>query len=213
MRIALVLWLLLAWLPSLQPAAASRPVHAVITGCVRDGVFVSERTEFGTHVSPGGYRISLLKEPGSPVDLQAFEGRRVSVTGELLPGDAFLVEEESLVDRGPCDGATGDAGESGWMPGDASGEGVRFVDPKVDGVPLDYCLEWGSDCGKPAADAWCRARGFAAASVFEVRTGSPPTRIFSSGRICDMVFCDRIISLTCVGGEGANRPANGAGQE
>lgn len=213
MRIVLALWALFAWLPAPQPAAASRPVHAVITGCVQGGVFVSEYTEFGTHVSPGGYRISLLTEPGSPVDLQPFEGRRVSVTGELLPGDVFLVEEESLVDRGPCGGAMGDAGEPEWMPGDASGEGVRFVDPKVDGMPLDYCLEWGSGCGKPAADAWCRARGFAAASVFEVRTGSPPTRILSSGQICDMVFCDRIISLTCVGGGRGNRSTGGTGQE
>ncbi len=203
MRIALVLWLLLAWLPSLQPAVASRPVHAVITGCVRDGVFVSERTEFGTHVSPGGYRIRLLAEQGSPVALQPFEGRRVSVTGELLPGDVFLVEEESLVDRGPCDGAAGDAGESGWMPGDASGEGVKFPDPLVDGVPLDYCLQWGRDCGRPAADAWCRAQGFAAASAFEVRLQSPPTRVLATGQVCDEVHCDRMAAVTCIGG---NRP-------
>lgn len=211
-RVALTLGLAV-WLamPTLLPA--SEPVHAVITGCVQGGVFMSESTDFGTHVSSGGYRISLLFAPGSPVDLTALEGRRIMATGELLPGDSFFVEEESLVDRGPCVADQGREGVGEWMPGDASGEGVRFVDPKVDGVPLDYCLEWGSDCGKPAADAWCRARGFAAASVFEVRTGSPPTRIFSSGRICDMVFCDRIISLTCVGGEGANRPANGAGQE
>ena len=200
MRIALVLWALLACLPAPQPAAASRPVHAVITGCVRGGVFVSEYTEFGTHVSPGCYRISLLVEPGSPVDLQPFEGRRVSVTGELLPGDAFLVEEESLVDRGPCIGAAGDSGESGWMPGDASGEGVRFPDPLVDGVPLDYCLQWGRDCGRPAADAWCRARGFAAASAFEVRLQSPPTRVLATGQVCDEAHCDRMVSVTCIGG-------------
>lgn len=213
MRIVLALWVLFAWLPAPQPAAASSPVHAVITGCVQGGIFMSESTDFGTHVSPGGYRISLLFAPGSPVDLTALEGRRIMVTGELLPGDSFFVEEESLVDRGPCVADQGPEGVGEWMPGDASGEGVRFVDPKVAGMPLDYCLEWGRDCGKPAADAWCRARGFAAASAFEVRTGSPPTRIFSSGQICDMVFCDRIISLTCVGGKGANRPDNGAGQE
>lgn len=211
-RVALTLGLLM-WVAMPPLLLASEPVHAVITGCVQGGVFMSESTDFGTHASSGGYRISLLSAPGSPVDLTALEGRRIMVTGELLPGDSFFVEEESLVDRGPCVADHGREGVGEWMPGDASGEGVRFVDPKVDGMPLDYCLEWGSDCGKPAADAWCRARGFAAASAFEVRTGSPPTRIFSSGRICDMVFCDRIISLTCVGGKGANRPDNGAGQE
>ena len=203
MRIVLALWVLFAWLPAPQPAEASRPVHAVITGCVQGGVLVSEYTEFGTHVSPGGYRISLLTEPGSPVDLTGVEGRRVSATGELLPGDVFLVEEESLVDRGPCDDAAGYSGRPGWMPGDASDEGVRFPDPLVDGVPLDYCLHWGRDCGRPAADAWCRARGFAAASAFEVRLQSPPTRVLATGQVCDEVHCDRMVSVTCIGG---NRP-------
>lgn len=211
-RVVLTLGLAV-WVAMPPLLLASEPVHAVITGCVQGGVFMSESTDFGTHVSSGGYRISLLSAPGSPVDLTALEGRRIMVTGELLPGDSFFVEEESLVDRGPCIADQGREGVGEWMPGDASGEGVRFVDPKVDGVPLDYCLEWGGDCGKPAADAWCRARGFAAASAFEVRTGSPPTRILSSGRICDMVFCDRIISLTCVGGGRGNRSTSGAGQE
>jgi hypothetical protein len=142
MRIVLALWVLFAWLPAPQPAAASRPVHAVITGCVQGGVFVSEY-------------------------------------------------------------AAGDTGESGWMPGDASGEGVKFPDPLVDGVPLDYCLQWGRDCGRPAADAWCRAQGFAAASAFEVRLQSPPTRVLATGQVCDEVHCDRMASVTCIGG---NRP-------
>ncbi len=208
LTLGLAMWMAM---PTLLPA--SGPVHAVITGCVQGGAFISESTDFGTHVAPGGYLINLLSASGSPVDLTDLEGRRIMVTGDLLPGDSFFVEEESLVDRGPCVADQGQEGVGEWMPGDASGEGVKFVDPKVDGMPLDYCLEWGSECGKPAADAWCRARGFAAASAFEVRTGSPPTRIFSSGRICDMVHCDRITSLTCVGGERGNRPTDGAGQE
>lgn len=183
------------------PLRASEPVSVVITGCVRDGVFVSEFTDFGTHVSPGKYRITPFISRDGLLDLTPFEGRRLSITGELLPGDSFFVEEETLVDRGPCDDAQAGGGPpDDWMPGDASMEGTKFLDPQVDGVPLDYCLEWGSECGKPAADAWCHARGYAGASTFEVRTGSPPTRVIASGQICDMVFCDRIISLTCSAG-------------
>jgi hypothetical protein len=33
---------------------ASEPVHAIITGCVQEGVFMPESTDFGTHVSSGG---------------------------------------------------------------------------------------------------------------------------------------------------------------
>ncbi len=211
--VALILGFAL-WVATPTGLFASEPVHAVITGCVRAGVFMSESTNFGTHVSPGGYRINLLFAPGSPVDLGALEGRRIMVTGELLPGDTFFVEEETLIDRGPCDAfRSGDGASGDWMPGDASGEGTKFIDPLVNGVPLDYCLDWGSACGKPAADAWCRAQGYAEASTFEVRGASPPTRIFSSGRICDMVFCDRIISLTCIGGKGQDRPVQNGSQE
>ena len=202
------------WVAMTTRLLASMPVHAVITGCVQDGVFMSESTDFGTHVSPGGYVITLRTEAGGPVDLTALEGRRIIMTGELLPGDTFFVEEETLLDRGPCDGAKAGGEPAGdWMPGDASGEGTKFLDPLVDGVPLDYCLEWGSECGEPAADAWCRAQGYAGASTFEVRSSSPPTRTFSSGQICDMVFCDRIISLTCIGGKGLDRPVRDDSKE
>jgi hypothetical protein len=98
---------------------ASEPVHAIITGCVQEGVFLSESTDFGTHVSSGGYRITLLFAPGSPEDLTALEGRRIMVTGELLPGDSFFVEEGTLVDRGPCDpDQAGDDSSEDWMPAD-----------------------------------------------------------------------------------------------
>jgi hypothetical protein len=203
----LTIVILVVFLFPVSGLQASEPVEVVITGCVQNGIFMSESTDFGTHVSPGGHRIFLLFAPDSPVDLTELEGRRISVTGELLPGDSFFIEEETLIDRGPCEaGHSGDVSSGEWMPGDASGEGTKYHDPLVDGVALDYCLEWGSGCGEPAADAWCRARGYAGASSFEVRTAAPPTRIFSSGRICDMVFCDRIISLTCIGGKGQDRP-------
>ena len=176
------------------------PVHVVITGCVRGGVFLSEFTDFGTHVSPGGYGITLVTGPQNPVNLDALEGRRISMTGELLPGDRFLIEEETLVDRGPCDVL--EAEEA--TPADASAPGRKFLGPKVGGVPLDYCLEWGVRCGRPSADAWCRARGYVRASTFEVRVQAPPTRILSTGRVCGGADCDRIISLTCIGGGGAS---------
>ena len=143
------------WVAMPTRLRASMPVHAVITGCVQEGVFMSESTDFGTHVSPGGYRISLRTEAGASVDLTALEGRRIMVTGNLLPGDTFFVEEEILLDRGPCDAAQAGAAPTGaWKPADALGEGTKYLDPLVDGVPLDYCLDWGRDCGKPAVDAW-----------------------------------------------------------
>lgn len=195
------------WLAAPGHLFASEPVYAVIVGCVQGGVFMSESTDFGTHVAPGKYRITLFMEPGSPLDLTALEGRRIMASGHLLPGDSFFALEETLVDRGPCEsGQTSGGLPKDWMPGDASREGVKFLDLMVDGMPLDFCLHWGRDCGKPAADARCQAQGYAGASTYEVRPASPPTRVFASGQICDVVFCDRIISVTCIGGKALDRP-------
>ena len=82
--------------------SASAPVKVAITGCVTGGVLVSEKTDFGTHVSQGKYRIKALAPGGAPLDLAAHEGKLISVTGQLLPGDRFYAETSSLRVLGPC---------------------------------------------------------------------------------------------------------------
>ena len=42
----------------------------------------------------------------------------------------------------------------------AQAEEDTFNNPKVGSQPLDLCLNWGADCGKPAADAWCVSQGY-----------------------------------------------------
>jgi len=85
--------------------------------------------------------------------------------------------------------------------------GRTVADPKVDGVALDLCRDWASNCGKPAADAWCQANGFLASSAHEVGSDSPPTKVIASGQMCEDPGCDRIVSVTCVGRGGDNRIA------
>ena len=82
--------------------SASAPVKVAITGCVTGGVLVSEKTDFGTHISQGKYRIKALAPGGAPLDLAAHEGKLISVTGQLLPGDRFYAETSSLRVLGPC---------------------------------------------------------------------------------------------------------------
>jgi len=81
---------------------ASAPVKVTITGCVTGGVLMSEKTDFGTHVSDGKYRIRPLAPNGEPLDLAAQESRRISVAGQLLPGDRFYAEAASIRVLGPC---------------------------------------------------------------------------------------------------------------
>lgn len=75
-----------------------------------------------------------------------------------------------------------------------------FNAPMFQGNRLDWCQSWAKDCGKPAADAWCRTQGFEAASEFPVDANigkSSPTKIISTGQICNKSFCDGFKKITC----------------
>ena len=82
----------------------------------------------------------------------------------------------------------------------ALAEQVAYSNPKVGSQPLDLCLAWGVDCGKPAADAWCVTKGFAESVDHTVAAdigASTPTRLLSTGAVCDQGFCDGFASITC----------------
>lgn len=71
------------------------------------------------------------------------------------------------------------------------------------GIPIDACLRAGEDasCGQPAADAFCKARGFARAAAF-----APPAAPFhtvqqtvrvSGETACEGGYCWTFTSITC----------------
>ena len=93
-RIAIGLFAVLAAataLAGIGPAVASKPVPKTIVGCVVNGGFVSS----------DGYDIRPMYADWKEVDLRPFEGHQVTISGDLLPGDAFIVKKP-LVDSGPC---------------------------------------------------------------------------------------------------------------
>ncbi len=79
---------------------------------------------------------------------------------------------------------------------------VSFKGPMMGGVPLDHCVTFGKDCGKPAADAFCRSQGFSGSESFGeemVATTRTP-----SGDLCDQSFapnrapfCGRFTQIDC----------------
>jgi len=76
-----------------------------------------------------------------------------------------------------------------------------FHNPRIAGVRLDWCRRWGRQCGRPAANAFCRRRGYDRASGYRqaVDIGRwTQTRIITSGRICARNFCDGFSRITCV---------------
>ena len=82
----------------------------------------------------------------------------------------------------------------------AHAETQTFGNPKVGGQRLDLCLNWGTGCGKPAADAWCVSRGFtnSASHIVANDIGAvTPTRLITTGAVCDQEFCDGFAQVTC----------------
>ncbi len=82
----------------------------------------------------------------------------------------------------------------------ASAGTASFSKPKVGGDRLDLCLNWGTGCGKPAADAWCQSKGyqFSVGHVVDPDIGAVHrTRLISTGAVCDQAFCDGFKVVTC----------------
>jgi hypothetical protein len=82
----------------------------------------------------------------------------------------------------------------------AFGTPGRFTNPSVDGRRLDLCLHWGVECGAPAADAFCKSKGYSSASSFEIAydigAGSP-TLVLGDGRVCSEAACDGFSVIDC----------------
>jgi hypothetical protein len=83
----------------------------------------------------------------------------------------------------------------------AVAETGNFNAPSVRGVRLDYCRHFGSECGKPAADLFCRENGFAEAVRFlideNVGGRGIQTLVFGDGRTCDGQGCSGFRTITC----------------
>ena len=77
--------------PTFRPALASAPVPKTYAGCVHNGVYTSE----------DGYVIRVRQTGGKPLDLSQWDNKRLRSTGNLLPGDVFLLTAPPVV-VGPC---------------------------------------------------------------------------------------------------------------
>jgi hypothetical protein len=74
--------------------------------------------------------------------------------------------------------------------------GVRnFFLPEINGTRVDACLAGGL-CGKPAADAYCKAQGYDHATIFQ-REGFASTQAIDSGRRCEGGSCTAFRQVKC----------------
>jgi hypothetical protein len=104
-----------------------------------------------------------------------------------------------IVLGGPRGGARGGGRGKGNGNGKGRRAGKRFPNPTVNGMRVDLCLHWAQQCGKPAADAFCRLSGYGGSSAHQVVHDRPPTYVIGDKKVCNQGFCDGFSSITCVG--------------
>ncbi|MEE8187993.1 MAG: hypothetical protein V3T80_02180 [Kiloniellales bacterium] len=82
----------------------------------------------------------------------------------------------------------------------ASVASQTFIFPVHEIYRLNFCFNWDKDCGEPAAQAWCKVRGFnrAAAWTVDENIGSLfPTIVLGENRVCAKFVCDGFQEITC----------------
>lgn len=105
-----------------------------------------------------------------------------------------LISNGAVCDQAFCDGI------SQVTCSRADPEEQVYMKPKVNGKRLDLCINWGVDCGAPAATAFCQSQGWTTATDYVVANdigATSPTRLIGTGAICDQNFCDGFKSITC----------------
>ena len=80
--------------------------------------------------------------------------------------------------------------------GDSRAAVRNFFAPQVDGNRIDSCLASAGTCGKPAADAFCKAEGYDNAILFQ-REPLAQTRRLGSGEICEGGACSGFKQIKC----------------
>lgn len=75
----------------------------------------------------------------------------------------------------------------------------RFHDPRYGGYRVDWCKNWARNCGKPAADAFCRKKGYDSASDYpkDENVGVPTKISGHHSQVCDGPSCDGFKYIDC----------------
>jgi hypothetical protein len=75
---------------------------------------------------------------------------------------------------------------------------TTFNNPTLNGEYLDYCLYFGTQCGKPAADAYCVMEGFGGSSGYAVRRNIGRTETIGDHQICVGAGCGGFQFISCI---------------
>ena len=78
----------------------------------------------------------------------------------------------------------------------ASADMRSFFAPTVNGTRVAVCLGKDSECGKPAADAYCRFAGYDRSVLFE-RESVSTSRSLGTGQACSGSECTAFRQVKC----------------
>jgi len=103
-------------------------------------------------------------------------------------------------------GAYGQAGAGGTQ---------TYNQPTFNNYRVDWCLNWGTNCGGPAATEFCKRMGYSHATGWTPahNIGSfSPTLVLGDGAVCNQPNCSGFDSVTCTS-TAAAPPAAAAQQQ
>jgi len=79
-------------------------------------------------------------------------------------------------------------------------EAARIYSPKWNGYALDFCANFEQGCGQPAADLYCRKRGYDGSTGYQIQPAvSYPTMTVGQNAICNPSVhrCDSFAFIDC----------------
>lgn len=167
--------------------------HVCVTPAVRSQAAL-DNNQASAHKMPGG-------GPYGPDTC-----RQGYVWREARPGDHVCVTPETRAQTASDNRQA--ANRLASSTPDRAKDEQTYIKPRWQDERLDWCLNWGTDCGKAAADNFCKRRRFTGARDFEPDPNigrSEPTRVSGTNQVCNQPFCTGFKAITCYGPIPSNR--------
>jgi hypothetical protein len=81
-----------------------------------------------------------------------------------------------------------------------AGSARNFFAPLYDGQPVAFCLEGNRNCGKAAANIWCKSKGFDEALSYARKSLSSEMelRFVDTGNLCSTTECIGFSQIKCM---------------
>jgi hypothetical protein len=108
-----------------------------------------------------------------------------------------IISSNQICDEAGCDSFTEITCQKPDGYGEEDNQPVHYENPMAGNRRLDWCFTWAADCGKPAADYYCKAQGNDHAVDFKKDDNIYKTRLLHTGQKCTDPECDGFKYIDC----------------